>query len=316
MPNAKSPSSHRLTDAEKNEVFYHQETRDAVRNIDAGFFSGDTFRSREGLARIEEYLSRWVTEATQIRALFDHEDTLSAARQRADELIAAGSPCFHAVRYKSESHRGHYLALYRDLESATNAPPCFDLNEVMNSLPTVFLQVYIYEPPSMYAGWPIAYLDPDGDERFGVIRDEYLAIAAIVDLVPKDSGIDGERIARLLNDFKAGHSVDQGASLRPATASMPLYAEYFGPFEDGLNYICMYLSKEEALEASEAALPLGNLPVALPDICVQWAESPFPSHWQGRAIEFVQSSDSFFCRIPPESFLQSVPIIHSSDLRH
>jgi hypothetical protein len=40
---------------------------EACEQIDAGFFSGDTFDNEEALAEIEDYLGRWTRRAAEIR---------------------------------------------------------------------------------------------------------------------------------------------------------------------------------------------------------------------------------------------------------
>jgi hypothetical protein len=47
---------------------------DACDNIDAGFFSGDTFQSRDAVARIEYYMGRWQREIVSIKQGLDEQE--------------------------------------------------------------------------------------------------------------------------------------------------------------------------------------------------------------------------------------------------
>jgi hypothetical protein len=40
---------------------------DALENIDAGFFSGDTFNSEAAMVAVEQYTARWTRAIAQIR---------------------------------------------------------------------------------------------------------------------------------------------------------------------------------------------------------------------------------------------------------
>ena len=42
---------------------------EACEQIDAGFFSGDTFHSRESLEEIEDYIKRWQREIENIKQM-------------------------------------------------------------------------------------------------------------------------------------------------------------------------------------------------------------------------------------------------------
>jgi hypothetical protein len=46
---------------------------EACDQIDAGFFSADTFHSPEAILRIEYYLSRWQRELARIKAMPDED---------------------------------------------------------------------------------------------------------------------------------------------------------------------------------------------------------------------------------------------------
>ena len=57
---------------EKARSGMHWKVKEALEEIDAAFFSGDTFHDPEALKEVEEYLGRWQREITSIK-----EDVLS-----------------------------------------------------------------------------------------------------------------------------------------------------------------------------------------------------------------------------------------------
>ena len=53
---------------------FHPDLEEGIDLIDASFFSGDSFRSKDNLAEIEKYLGRWNREVVRIKE--DHMDNI------------------------------------------------------------------------------------------------------------------------------------------------------------------------------------------------------------------------------------------------